>query len=258
MYPAYFHPVWANGGDWIPTVILVVFVLLPAIGQFISKVLEAQKEAARRAARPAKAAGGKPMDPIEREIAEFLQRVQPPQRREPKPAVPPARGGPPVMAELADQGPGRRPARAVPKVPRRPSPGRPPSSSPIRAAVVAQPAPSEKVSQRVEEFLRTDQIEARTSQFGSRIRQVDEQMEAYLREKFDQELDQMGQLAVDLSEVSTGLPAEGAEAWAPQETAGLALPPTAATGLPSLFATADSVRNAILLYEILQPPWHRW
>jgi len=42
-------PLWAAGRDWIPTLILLFFVFLPAIGQFISKILEAQKEAARRA-----------------------------------------------------------------------------------------------------------------------------------------------------------------------------------------------------------------
>ncbi len=258
------HPLWANGRDWIPTLILLFFVLLPAIGQFISKLLEAQKEAAQRAARQAKAqgparAGGRPMDPIEREIAEFLRRVQGPQDRPNQAPAPPARpAAPPVVAELADQQPMRRPARPGPKPPRRPMPSGRSAPPIVPAQLVPEPAPAGGVAKRVEEFIRTDQIEARTAQLGSTVSRVDQELEARLREKFDRELQEMGRLSIGLPELATSLPTMAPEPGGTEETYSLAVPPTAPTGLPTLLATTESVRDAIILYEILQPPWQRW
>jgi hypothetical protein len=267
------HPLWANGRDWIPTLILLIFVFLPAIGQFISKLLEAQKEAAQRAARQAKArgaegAGGRPMDPIEREIAEFLRRVQeqPPRAKEAEevparaaPAARPAKPAPPLVAEVVEEGPARRPSRSGPRPGRRPMPsGRAAGPPVIPAQVVPESPPAESVGKRVEEFLRTDEIEARTTQLGSTVSRVDQELEAHLREKFERELEQMGRLSVALPELSTSLSAVGSEAIGPEEATRFAMPPTAPTGLPTLFATADSARDAIILYEILQPPWQRW
>jgi|GEM_PF-2350111 len=276
MHTLVWHPLWANGRDWIPTLILLFFVLLPAIGQFISKLLEAQREAAQRAARQAKnrgagGDGGRPMDPIEREIAEFLRRVQeqhpkpkeveeaPARAEAPARPAPPAMPAPPLVAEVVEEGPARRPGRQGARPGRRPGPARRSAGPPVvPAQVVPEPATAESVGQRVEQFLRTDQIEARTAQLGSSVSRVDQELEARLREKFERELEQMGQLSVALPELSTSLSAVGSEAIGPEEAARFAMPPTAPTGLPTLFATADSARDAIILYEILQPPWQRW
>ncbi|MCS7304492.1 MAG: hypothetical protein NZ602_05220 [Thermoguttaceae bacterium] len=260
----FLQPVLANGRDWIPTLILVVFVLLPLIGQFLSKLIEAEKDAARREARQAKArgagaGGGRPMDPIEREIAEFLRRVQGQADRPKEAPAPPARPvAPPLVAELAEQEPKRRPGRPSAKVPRRP-PGTSRTTPPVVSAqVVSEPPASRGVGKRTEELIRTDQIEARTAQLGSTVSRVDEELEAHLREKFDRELQELGRLSVALPELSTSLPPAGTEPPVSEETALLAMPPTAPTGLPTLLATAESVRDAVILYEILQPPWQRW
>ncbi len=101
----------------------------------ISKLIEAQKEAARRAAQQAKKAGGPPgpggppRDPIEQEIADFLRRVagerpKPPQAA--KPAPPPPPPPPPVQQPVRRPArPGQKPMRR-PSAPQRPAPAPPP------------------------------------------------------------------------------------------------------------------------------------
>jgi len=249
-------PLWAAGRDWIPTLILLFFVFLPAIGQFISKILEAQKEAARRAARQAKGGGpvggGAPQDPIEREIADFLRRVTG-QQEKPKPEAP---APPPVGQAPA----GRRPVRPASKPVRRPAPSHRPASAPPVPAELVSEAPSEPtVAKRAEAFLRTDQIETRTAQLGSSVSRVDQELEARLQEKFDRELQDLGRLPSGLSELSSTIPALPADGLGMEAMyGGPTIPPTAPTSLGTLLATADSVREAIILYEILQPPWQRW
>ncbi len=259
-----FAPFWAAGlRDWIPTLILLLFVFLPAIGQFISKLLEAQKEAARRAARQPKAGGmpgggGPRHDPIEQEIAEFLRRVAgerekakplgaPPAGKTAQPSVPPPRGQP---------SPARRTSRPGPKPTRRPSPSqRPAPPAPVPAEVVPEAPVGKGVVQRVEQFLRTDELEERTTRLGAEVSRVDEQLEARLREKFDREGRKLGRLSSGLSDIVAELPGD---VFGTETIYGEGFPAAGATGLAGLLATADSVREAIILYEILQPPWERW
>ena len=254
------HPLWAAGRDWIATLILLVFVLLPAIGQFISKLFEAQKEAARRAARQAQG-GGVPagrggQDPIEREIAEFLRRVTgQPDRPKSRQAPAQPRGGP---RPLAQEPAGRRPVRPGPKPSRRAAP-RPSSAPPVLAEGVPEAPLGQGVGKQAEQFLRTEELEAQTAQLGSALSQIDQKLEARLREKFDRELQDMGRLPSGPSDVSLDLPGGPADTLGMEAMYGVpSLPATVGTGLTSLLATAESVREAIILYEILQPSWQRW
>lgn len=242
------NPVWAAGRDWIATLILLFLVILPAIGQFISKLLEAQKEAAKRAARhPKKRA--RPEDPLEREIAEFLRQVGGEQKK----AKPQGRPSPKEVLVLP--GPERREqARTAPPSPRRPTASQEARSGPpVVADLIPEEGPREpSLDQHVEQFLRTDQIQAHTPPLETTVSRVEQEVEAHLREDFDQQLPEMARLPLGFSDRSAG----AAEMEAMYGAS--FIPPTVLTGLSSLLATTDSLRDAILFYEIFQPPWQRW
>lgn len=241
----------AGWGDLVPILIVLAFVLIPAIGQLLTKLLEAPKEPAKpgRAGPGAGPAGPRrPRDAVEDEIGEFLRRAA--ERRAEqagRPAQPPQRPRPP-------EAPPRRLVEA-------PQPIAPPAAAPlpgdrarapVEVEVVEEVRLGEGVRRHVQQYLSTEQIAERTARLGAEVGQTDERLQSHLHEKFDHQVGRLGRLPADLS-----VPADegaGDSVFA----SGEAMPATAAAGFAALLADADSLRQAVVLNEILQRPAERW
>lgn len=212
-------------GDWIGVVVFLVIMVISAISQMAGNKKEAQqprpkpRPRPRPPVRPAQAGPGR-QDPVAGELEEFLRRA--------------AGGG------------GQQPVRRPPPAP----PARPVVAKPVIAQpVVAEATDDLEVIESVADHMSHSTGESRfPSQLTGGPNQADQ-----VSRKFDH---QMGQLD------STPEKAAHAAAIAEPDTQAAkvveSMPPTAAAGLAAMLASPTSLRQAILLKEILERPEHRW
>jgi hypothetical protein len=242
-------PIFAFGGqELIGIAVFVIIVIIQIVSQFLSKQREQQDQQRRPDRRPREVEpmdemqaglpqGQQPGRPqvkkpvrIEDEIGEFLRRAargggerpaqpRPQQQTRPKPA-------PPV-----------RPRASVPRQPQRP----------LRAEVVepARPPVGQGLSDQVARDIDTTEIKRHLSELGKGTRLEAAKLESQIKEKFDREL---GTLRRE----------KKAAPEKPEETHETALPITSAAGLGALLSDTESLKQAIILNEILQRPAHRW
>lgn len=223
-------------GDWIGVVVFLVIMIISAISQMAGNKKEAPRPPAPRPrpqppARPAQAGGGQ-QGPIARELEEFLRRAGgQPQGRPPQQTRVPPQGRPPQQTGVPPQ----------PKPAARP---------PVARPVVAQPVEAETIDE-------LEVIESVADHVGHNV--------GGLQEKLDRRADQpaglsndfnrpVGQLGSDRAAVAAATLVESG----PQREFVESLPPTAAAGMAAILTTPTSLRQAILLSEIIQRPEHRW
>ncbi len=121
----------------------------------------------------------------------------------------------------------------------------------VTAEAVEERRAESSVAEHVAKHLDSRKFTARAQQL-SHVDQADEQMDAHLAQVFEHKLGR-------LEPQSTSRPAAVAPtARAEQVRADIAATPTAAAGLAALLANTESIRQAILLNEILTRPEHRW
>jgi hypothetical protein len=182
-------------------------------------------------------------DPIANEVEEFLRRAaqarQSGEKKAERRAAQPAR---PILAEpMPSKSPGgvlRGKAVEVvrERAPATPSPG--------------EPALGDEVGQHVKTFLNEDAFAKRAQQLGTEVTQIDTQIDQHLHQTFDHAL---GKLAT--------VPGEAAVAPTAVEPEGEAITIAAAVSPANLFfalSDPDSIRQAIVLNEILRRPEERW
>lgn len=263
-------PLLAAPGDLIQFLVIMAIIVVSVVGPLISKVVEAQREAAKRAAQQGRGpraggpqAGGPqaprrpPRDQVEEEIGEFLRRAAerraggPPQR-------PPQRPPQPPQPARAPQEPARRLVEAARPLSQRtdaPAPAARPAAqpaAPLRVEVVAEPRLGEGVRRHVQQYLSTDDLVRHAEHLGDDVEQTDERLQARLHQTFDHELSRIGRLPGEpASETEEAPTVEGTYA-------GGEVPVTVAAGFAALLANADTLRQAIILNEILQRPEDRW
>ncbi len=205
----------AAADDWVGLLVIVLFVVIPAIGQLIAKMRQQPKPAQQPAAQPAAPPAGGELDD---EIGEFLRRA--------------VRRG-----DAVDE------------------PGRPGAQRPVQAMeaeVVAAEPVGGKVQKHVGEYLNSEKFARRAGELGDEVAHTDQRMGKHLEEVFEHDVGQL-----------TGMPGEAAGAPEVTEAATLEdrvadLPATAAAGLPVLLGSAESIRQAIVISEILGRPEDRW
>ena len=218
-------------GDWIGVVVFLVIMIISAISQMAGNKKEAPRPKPRprppvrpAQGRPAQAGPGR-QDPVAGELEDFLRRA--------------AGGG--------GQQPARRPPPAPPARPQ-PRP-RPPVARPVVAEpVVAEAADDLEIIESVADHMSHSQAKSR---FPSQLSSSSDESDNVSR-KFDQPMGQFG---------STQEKAHAAALVEPEANAAEiveSMPPTAAAGLSAMLASPTSLRQAILLKEILERPVHRW
>ena len=241
----------------ISIVIFAIVVLSSIVSQFLAK--QRQQQGGRRpqrgpmeiepvdeiqggpqqfgpaqAQKPARAQAQKPVA-LEDEIGDFLRRAakgggrQPPQQAGPAGASLPPR---PVQARPKPS----RPARPRAPVPRR-------AQQPLAAEIVEpdRPPVGQGLSEQIARDINTSDIARHVGALGQETRLTTAKIDKQIHEKLDHQLG-------DLRHQPQATAAE------PEE----ALPITSAAGLSALLSDAESLKQAIILNEILQRPDHRW
>jgi hypothetical protein len=219
----------AAADSWIGFVVFLVIMIISAISQMAGNKKEAPRPPAPRPrprppVRPAQAGPGQ-QGPVARELEEFLRRAggQP-------------QGRPPQQPGFPQPGPAPRPPVA------RPMPARPVVAQPVAAEIVDDLEVIESMADHVGHSVGglQAQLDHRAGQPGGFAHSFNRQMG-----QFD----------------SSGAQAEREAAFAEPDPHGEfleSLPPTAAAGLAAILAAPTSLRQAILLSEIIQRPVHRW
>jgi len=230
-------PLWAAGiQELIWVVVVVLFVIIQIGGQILAKGREAQKRAAR-GGQPGGPNPPRKADALDDEIGEFLRRVA--QRR--------AAGGP----QQAGRGPAEPPPRSP--TPKRPRARKPQAAEkPIRAEVVREPSVGDRTEELVKEDLNTAEFNRWPSDLGQEVGHTDARVKEQLHEKFDHQLGALAGIPIEVDLGPGTLQPESAKGQ------GEPLPPTAAAGLAALLANTQSIRQAILINEILRRPEDRW
>jgi len=213
-----FDPLWAFDVDnIIGIVVVILFIIVPAIGQLLKAAKPKQPPGQGRARAAPRPAAGE----IEGEIGDFLRRAA--QAR-------PAQGGP-----------------------RAPRPARPVVPPLVADAVHEQPVEAEIVGEHrreLESTISTDQFDQRTSRLGGEVVREEKQLREQVHGTFDREVSELSKR----SSKPTGSRRKSRSK--PRQSA--ALPETAAAGLAALLSNADSIRQAIVVNEILTRPEDRW
>jgi hypothetical protein len=225
-------PVFAlNPGDVVWLILVILFVVVPAVGQLLLKMgKQGQQQRPGGGRPPGKPPGGAvPRGParggLEDEIGEFLRRAA--QHRQGQPARPPR--------------PVARPAMA------------PPVAEKLVMAEVVVPRPlGEGIKQHVGEYLDAAEFRRRAAELGEEVAQADEQVEQRLHARFDHEVSSLAGTPGE----SAGMPT--AEQPPEPEYRANELPSAAAAGLAAMLGDAVGIRQAIVINEILTRPEDRW
>ena len=220
-------PLIAAGiGDVIGILVFIVIGLLSVAGQIMNKAREGRQNAGpppKPRPRP-QPQPGQQKGPLANEIDQFVRQAA--QRR--------AEGGGRPVAQRQ----GGRP---------QPAPRRPAAAQPLVEAVpVELLEPMGDESGSVADHVRTHLASKRVGTLSSRtleseVDQADEHLEEHVHDVFEHKLGQLSSTSGESSRKS-----------------GASIPPTAAAGMAAMFADPASIRQAIILTEILQRPEHRW
>lgn len=120
----------------------------------------------------------------------------------------------------------------------------PQKQQPIEAEIVpAQPVHDSGVSSHVQQHLDTEKFDERASHMGEHVGLADEKMEAHLHEEFDHVLGKLQDTSQGVEEPSTA------------DQPAVSLTPT---DIVHMFHSPHTVRQAILMSEILKRPEDRW
>lgn len=209
-------------GDLIGIAIVILFVVIPLIGQVLSKL----REAAKVQPRPAPRAQRPATDQVNAEIEEFLRRAG--QRRTARPGRAPSAG-----EEL------RR--RTAPS----PSPSRA-AERPVQAEVVEEAPVGSAIGRRAEKKLQAREIAQRTARLGKDVVVADEQFGQHIQQTFGREV---SRLAGKPGEAAT---APGAAPAATSDAPAVAPLVSVAPTLAAILSSPQSICQAIILNEILQ------
>ncbi len=119
-----------------------------------------------------------------------------------------------------------------------------PAERPVEAAVVADEPSGRRVAEHVREHISNQEFAQRASRLGQQVSQTDDRVREHLHEVFDHQVGSLAKKPTRTSAFAEPKPSE--------------LPMTAAAGLAAMLSNADSVRQAIVINEILTRPEDRW
>jgi len=212
----------------IPVVIFIIIAVISLLGNILNKAGKKQQPGGG-GPRPARQApqgqGQRPAgEQLVDEIGDFLRRA-------------------------ANQGRGQQ-GQAGPRA-RQPRPAAV-RAEPVRAQVVDDAPPGSGIGRQVSEHLGKERLTRQASRLGSEVSQADEKIDQRLHEVFDHDV---SGLAKRLGK--TARPTMAEQTRSPEDRTG-ELPSTAAAGLAALLGNAESIRQAIVINEVLTRPVDRW
>lgn len=213
-------PLFAIDPALIKLIVIIFIFVVPAIGKLLEKL--------RQIPPPA----GRPIPPrpadvdVADEIEDFMRRAAERHAR---------KGTRPVVVETA--------APPAPK---------PAAAAPVKAEVVVEQPVGGQVTEHVSKYLDSQQFANRESQLGQEVAQADKQINEHLQQVFDHRVSKL--------EAVPGEAAKAPAAYEPPDLVGAAadIPDSFATRLLDLMVNPDSLRQAIILNEILHRPEERW
>ena len=110
-----------------------------------------------------------------------------------------------------------------------------------------------QVTEHVQKYLDAEEFTRRAGELGGEVTQAVEEVDQHLRQVFDHSVSQLAAVPGEAA-----APPAAAEPPELTELSLLEIPATFATGLSTLLADPDSVRQAIVLGEIFRRPEERW
>ncbi len=119
-----------------------------------------------------------------------------------------------------------------------------PAERPVEAAVVEDEPSGRRVAEHVREHLSNKEFTERASQLGRQVSRTDDRVEERVHEVFDHQLGAIAKKPTRAPAFAESGPSE--------------VPITAAAGLAAMLSNTDSIRQAILINEILTRPEERW
>ncbi len=209
--------------DLIWVILVILFIVVPAIGQIIAKINKAPgPPAGGPKGAPRQAAGNKG---INDEIGDFLRRA--------------ARG-------LGQQVKQAQQQMQQPQQPRQPI-ARPAAAEVVRERSIEAQVLGGGHRETVQAEIDTGQFTRRAAKLGGKVVRSEKQLDKHLHQVFNHEL---GDLAKT--------PPKTAGQRLTKQQQPVAMPPTAAAGFAALLGSAENIRRAIVINEILTRPENRW
>ena len=218
----------AINADVVETILVLVVIVVGTLLELIMKTRQAQPPGGR--ARPQQPPRPVPKDAAD-EIDDFLRRA---------------------AGQRTPQAAGQRTAQAA--QPARVAAAGAAAPKPVVAEVVAVAPVGGQVTEHVQKYIDTEQFTRRGAQLGEEVvAEVDREIDQHLRQVFDHSV---SRLAAVPGEAAT--PPVAFEPLELSEASAIEIPATFATGLTDLLTSAESIRQAIVLNEILHRPEERW
>jgi hypothetical protein len=211
----------AKAGEIFMGLVVFLFVVIPLIGRILLALKgPPQPKGPARPVRPATPTN------VQNEIEEFLRRANQ------KKATPANRPQRPSM-----QGKSAKPVRA----------------EVVRAEVVRERPVGGQVEKHVKQYLDEEEFIRRSQKLGEEVADSDDKIERHLKSVFDHSLSKIA-----ATPGMTASPPDDKKIAdsAPELT--LATPSIAATDIAALFGNPLSVRQAVIISEILNRPLERW
>jgi hypothetical protein len=219
-----FEPLFAIDSETIKAVMVLAFLLISGLAKLFSAMKGQQKPGMPK--RPAPNLQPAPVpqkprnDPLASEVDEFLRRA----------------------ADRSRSKGTRRAAEAMKSDAK-------PAAKPLAAKVVKERAVGGQVTAHVNQYLDEQEFKRRTEQLGSEVAHIDTEIEQHLHKTFDHTI---GNLAGVRGEAAVAPVAIESSEFAAADLA------VADTGIYTLLSDPDSIRDAIILNEILRRPEERW
>lgn len=244
------HAPLLAANDWLGIIVPIVFFIIYALNQLLANKNSKQGQRppqrrepqAERPMRPnpnappvanpgaQRAQGGKPT-PLDAEIEQFLRRAD--QRK----------GNRPQQKRPAQQ---QQPPKPPPKSAPRPLPSEANISGPIAAETLDDRGLS-TIAASVEQHIGSRGFAQRAEHLADDIVRADQQMEEHLQKSFNRKVG-----TLDSTQARSTTPVTDTAA---KPDVG---PQSQAAVLAELLASAQGVRQAVILSEILERPEHRW
>ncbi len=224
----------AVNGDLLRLLVIIAILVLSGLGQLIGRLKQAKPpRPGPGRPQPPKPKVGQPDNPVAKEIDEFLRRVA--ERSQRKGVEPVAK---PRLPEL----PAKPKVSALPKTS---------TEKPVVAEAAAEVPIGRQVTEHVTKYLDEQEFARRSAQLGAEVAEIDREVDQHLRQTFDHSLSKLASVP---GETAAPPSVESAEPVQVATAVAVAGPESLLLAL----AHPDSIRQAIVLNEILHRPEERW